>query len=448
MKSKKIFLSLTLLVLLGLGGCSSEPTTSSPTSGGLTSQPSASTSSSTSQPHQHVIGEYGFCSCGEYRGGEYALDEGTVTIPSSYIGDMEIGDKRYFRVSGLTEKHALHVEDHDGWDWEHETEIAADVLAFRRLDNGDMEDLLIGFNTIHDEMTEEAISLEQDKHIYFVIEAHKTVQDAFLYLVDDHFYNTAGVCAAEGKFRNDGTYDGYTWKSVPVGSESADNISHPDDGKAHYFKIVEDPNNLLPFAHHKFNLNVTNESKANYKLYYLNAEYNPVELPLSEGNETEVPVGVHELYVVVTHNDVVSNASFSLRRVEHCREEHGYCPDCDLVTLPLSKRLTMNAEYTSEFAVTANTTYQFYFSFNVADTNIENFAVQFSPLWSDVASSVSLYVYDDVQEKFTLVNSTGESIAEIEYDLTDVYYGTSLAFFEFVAAGSFSDVQIRVHDFE
>lgn len=48
---------------------------------------------------------------------------------------------------------------------------------------------------------------------------------------------------------------------------------------------------------------------------------------------------------------------------------------------------------------------------------------------------------------FTLVNSIGESIAEIEYDLTDVYYGTSLAFFEFVAAGSFSDVQIRVHGF-
>lgn len=454
MKNNKLLFSVALLAMLTSGACSSKtsPTSSTSQGGVITSQSSApqpSSSSSNSIPHQHSIGEYGFCSCGEYLGGEYALEECMAWVPSSFIGDMQIGEKRFFRVSGLTEKHALHVEDYDGWDYVHETEIAADVTAYKKLDNGSMEELLIGFNTSEDEMTQEAITFEQDKHIYFVVEAHKEVSNAFLDLVEDHFYNAAGVCAAEGSFRANGTYDGYTWKSIPVGSESADAISHSGDGKAHYFKIVEDPNNLLPFAHHKFNLTVTNESKANYELYYLDTENSPVELNLSEGHEVEVPVGVHALYVVVTHNGVVENASFQLRRVEHCREEHGYCPDCELVTLPLSKRLTMNADLSSEFAVVEGQNYSFYFDFNVADTNIENFGIQFaSSPWSHFASNFWLYVYDDVQEEFTLVYRANQSTEEIEYDLSDVYYGPTLAFFEFTAAGTISDVQIRVHDYE
>lgn len=454
MKNNKLIFSVALLAMLTLGACSSETSPSSSSSqGGVTSSqssaPQPSSSSSSSEPHQHLIGQYGFCSCGEYLGGEYALEEGTATVPSSFLGDMQIGEKRFFRLSGLTEKHALHVEDYDGWDFAHETEIAADVTAYKKLDDGSMDELLIGFNTAEDEMTEEAIAFEQDKHIYFVVEAHKVLSDAFLYLVEDHFYNAAGVCAADGSFRANGTYDGYTWTSIPVGSESADGISHLDDGKAHYFKIVEDPNNLLPFAHHKFNLTVTNESRANYKLYYLDAENSPVELTLSEGNEPEVPAGVHALYVVVTHNGINDNASFQLRRVEHCREEHGYCPDCELVTLPLSKSLTMNAEFSSEFAVVEGQKYSFYFDFNVGGTNVENFGIQFttSP-WSHFASSFWLYVYDDVNEEFTLVYRANQSTEEIEYDLSDVYYGPSLAFFEFTAADTISDVQIRVHDYE
>ena len=451
MKNGKIFLSLALLALLGLGACSSNSTPSSASQGASSSESSESesSSSSSSQAHQHVEGEYGFCSCGEYVGGEYAIEAGAANVPTSFLGDMQIGDKRFFRLSGLTEKHALHIEDYDGWDFAHETEIAADVKAYKKLDDGSMDELLIGFNSSEDEMTQEAISFGQDKHVYFVVEAHKVLDGAFLYILEDHFYNAAGVCGADGNFRADGTYDGYTWKSIPVGSESAGGISHPDDGKAHYFKIVEDPNNLLPFAHHKFNLTVTNETRASYKLYYLDAENNPVGLTLSEGNEPEVPVGVHALYVVVTHFGIIENASFQLRRVQHCREEHGYCPDCDLVTLPLSKRLTMNAEFGSEFAVEQNQRYAFYFNFNVSGTNVENFGVQFnSPVWAHVAASVWLYVYDDVQEQFTLVYRTGTSTAELEYDLSEIYYGPSLAFFEFVAAGTYPDVQIRVHDYE
>ncbi len=455
MKNNKLLLSVALLAMLTLGACTPKTSPSSSSSqGGETSSESSgsesSSSSSSSEAHQHSMGQYGFCSCGEYLGGEFAIEAGAASVPTSFIGDMQIGDKRFFRLSGLTEKHALHVEDYDGWNFTHETEIAADVTAYKKLDDGSMDELLIGFNTSEDEMTQEAISFGQDKHIYFVVEAHKVLSAAFLDFVEDHFYNAAGVCAAEGIFRADGKYDGYTWKSIPVGSESADAISHPDDGKAHYFKIVEDPAHLLPFAHHKFNLTVTNESRASYKLYYLDAENSPVELTLSEGNEPEVPVGVHALYVVVTHNGIIENASFQLRRVEHCREEHGYCPDCEIVTLPLSKRLTMNAtEFSSAFDVVENERYSFYFNFNVADTNIENFAVQFnSPIWNHVAASVWLYVYDDVKEEFTLVYRTGTSTAELEYDLSEVYYGPSLAFFEFTAAGTMSDVQIRVHDFE
>ena len=449
MKNNKLLLSVALLAMLTLGACSQS---SSSSQSGTTSGSSASESSSPStstEPHQHSIGQYGFCSCGEYLGGEYALDEGAANVPSSFLGDMQIGDKRFFRLSDFTEKHALHVEDYDGWDFTHETEIAADVTGYKKLDDGSMDELLIGFNTSEDEMTEEAITFEQDKHIYFVVEAHKVLNDAFLDFVEDHFYNAAGVCAAEGSFRANGTYDGYTWKSIPVGSESADAISHPDDGKAHYFKIVEDPNNLLPFAHHKFNLTVTNETRANYKLYYLDAENSPVELTLSEGNEPEVPVGVHALYVVVTHNGINDNASFQLRRVAHCREEHGYCPDCELVTLPLSSRLTMNAGFSSEFAVVEGQKYSFYFSFNVSETNVENFGIQFiTTPWSHFASSFWLYVYDDVKEEFTLVYRANQGTDEIEYDLSEVYYGPSLAFFEFTAAGTMSDVQIRVHDYE
>ncbi|MBR0301593.1 MAG: hypothetical protein IJQ92_00400, partial [Bacilli bacterium] len=122
MKNNKLLFSVALLAMLTLGACSSEtsPSSSSSQGGVTTSQSSASkpsSSSSNSQPHQHLIGQYGFCSCGEYLGGEYALEEGTATVPSSFLGDMQIGEKRFFRLSGLTEKHALHVEDYDGWDF-------------------------------------------------------------------------------------------------------------------------------------------------------------------------------------------------------------------------------------------------------------------------------------------------------------------------------------------
>ena len=396
--------------------------------------------------HKHAPNEYGFCKCGEYLGGEYTITEGTVTVPASFLGDMNIGDKRFFSLSGLTEKHGLHIEDYDGWDFTHETEIAADVFAYKKLDDGSMEELLIGFNTSDDEMTQEAISFGEDKNIYFVVEAHKELDDAFLYFVEDHIYNDVGVCEGEGKFRADGTYDGYTWKSIPVGSESADNISHPDDGKAHYFKIVEDPNNRLPFEHHKFNLNVTNETRANYKLYYLDKDFRPVELTLSEGNEPEVPEGVKELYVVVTHNGINDNASFSLRRVEHCRAEHGFCPDCDLA-LPGTRQLTMNADFTSKFSITAGQTYYFYFDFCDPE-QIENFEIDFDDSEQRLnheTKNYKLHVWDG--EQFVAVNPVSTNAYGAEYDLSDVYYESSYAFFEFTALTTSSEVQIRVHDF-
>lgn len=441
MKNSKIFLSLALLTVLGLGACNKGKGKSSvaPTS----SESSASESSSSTPEHQHTPGEFGFCTCGEYQGQPYALEDKAVSIPNTFIGNMNVGDKRFFSVSGLTEKHGLHVEDWDGWDYDHETEIAADVHAYRRLDNGNMDELLIGYNTALDDMTEEPIYFEEDKNVYFVIEAHKAINAGFLDLVEDHIYSEkTGACIADGEFRS-GTFDGDTWETIPSGSWSKIGISFQADQHYHYFKLVEDPNHLQPFSHHKFNLTLTNIPSNCVNLYYADENNNPVELSLVEGQETEVPENVHVLYVRLSHKAVVSGGQFSLRIVEHCNEAHGYCPDCDLITLPNSNILTMNADFGDEFSVVKDQKYTFAFDFGTT----EQFAVQFnSTVWAHVASSIWLYVYDDVKKDFTLVYRASQSTAEIEYDLANVYYGTNLAFFEFTAKDSYPDVQIRVND--
>lgn len=441
MKKNKIFLSLALLTILGLGACKGGKGKSS-----LTPSSEPSSSESSSSDHEHTYGDYGFCSCGEYQGETYALENNSTSIPNSFIGNMNIGDKRFFLISGLKEKHGLHIEDWDGWDWDHETEIGADVHAYKRLNNGNFEELLIGFNTSLDVMTQEPITFENDKNVYFVIEAHKAVKDGFLDVVEDHIYSgLSGTCLADGEFRSNGTYDGDTWEAISVGSESKSGISFDDDQQYHYYKIVEDPQHLLPFSHHKMNLNLTNIPSNCVNLYYLDSNYSPVELSLAEGHETEIPENVHALYVRLTHKSVVSSGQFSLRRVAHCNEAHGYCPDCDLITLANANILTMNADFGSQFSVVKDQKYTFAFDFG----SNEEFAVQFnSPVWAHVASSIWLYVYDDVQKSFTLVYRSGNSSAEIEYDLSDVYYGVSKGFFEFTAAASFSDVQIRVHTFD
>ncbi|MBR0439689.1 MAG: hypothetical protein IJK27_02930 [Bacilli bacterium] len=441
MKNSKIFLSLALLTVLGLGACNKGKgkSSSAPTS----SESSASESSSSTPGHQHTPGEFGFCTCGEYLGQPYALEDKAVSIPNTFIGNMNVGDKRFFSVSGLTEKHGLHVEDWDGWDYDHENEIAADVHAYRVLDNGNMDELLIGYNTALDDMTQEPISFEEDKNVYFVIEAHKVINSGYLLLLEDHIYSDkTGACIADGEFRN-GTFDGDTWETIPVGSWSKVGISFEDDEHYHYFKLVEDPNHLQPFSHHKFNLTLTNIPSNCVNLYYADENNNPVELSLVEGQETEVPENVHALYVRLSHKTVVSGGQFSLRIVEHCNEAHGYCPDCDLIRLPNSNILTMNADFGDVFEVVKDQKYTFAFDFGTT----EQFAVQFnSSVWAHVASSIWLYVYDDVKKDFTLVYRASQATNEIEYDLDQVYYGTSKAFFEFTAKDSFYDVRIRVHD--
>lgn len=444
MKNSKIFLSLALLISLGLGACNKGKGKSSATPTSSESSESE-VSSSSSEEHHHTFGQYGFCSCGQYQGTQFALEDGMANIPNSFIGDMNVGDKRFFSISGLKELHGLHIEDWDGWSWEYETEIGADVHAYRRLNNQDMDEILIGFNTIKDVLTQEPIAFEEDKNVYFVVEAHKMVKGGFLDVIEDHIYSElSGTCLADGEFRSNGTYDGDTWEAIPVGSESKTGVSFSEDEKHHYFKIVEDPTHLLPFSHHKFNLNLTNIPSNCVKLYCLDKDFKPIELSLTESNETEVPENVHALYVNLTHKSEVSNASFSLKRVAHCNEKHGYCPDCDLITLPSSQVLTMNADFTSQFAVESGNTYTFAFDFGTT----EEFAIQFnSPIWAHVASSVALYVYDDVKEDFVLVYRSGTSTAEIEYDLKEVYYGVTKGFFEFIATANYDDVQIRVHDY-
>ena len=381
----------------------------------------------------HNADAYGFCTVG----GEYLGETGTLTDEGIYMQyyspafSIETGKVYYYRVGGGVSGHGFELEDIDGTvDF---TTLQACFKAYVKSGNAFIEVAFDGTEAV-------TFGTEDEAYLYIVIIA--TVDDTLGYfrIVDRHIFNEAGVCEVDGEFIDYSNGDrGY---EIPKGSESKTGISYSGDGKIGYYHIVED---ILPFEHHKFRVNTTNIPHSHVELYYVDENFEAHQLSIEENEEEEVPAGVKDLYVVIFHMDDVTNGSFALQRVEHCAAEHGYCPGCDLILS--GTRLTMNADYGAGFDVEEGVSYNFYFDF-CDPTQIENFQLDFNGFGTFVnhgVPSYALFVYDG--SEFILVEPVTTSGNSIEYDLENVYYEVSYAFFTFVGLGNQTGVQLRVHDF-
>ena len=376
----------------------------------------------------HDKNDYGFCKdCGVYQGSDREMEYSSLILA---LGDLEEGKKVFFRFAAV-EGHGYHIEDWDAWSWENE-EILDDVKAYV-LKNEQFVEYPLTASVVNDE----PVDLADDEYLYIVVTPSETKEAAMIDIVEDHIFNAAGVCEADGEFIS--YSNGNRGYSIPKGSESKVGISYQDNQTIDYYKIVKD---IYPFANHKFNITLTNIPASDVELYCVDANYAAHKISVEVGNEDEVPENADELFVAIKHSSNVENGSFALKRVEHCNMEHGYCPDCDIVYE--GNLLTVNGGYSSAISLVEGKTYNYYFEIDGEYFEFYNTGDNVFRHKNGVqAANYRLYVYSLI-DGFVLVEPVDTDEPAITYDIGPVYYDVSYVLFEFDALADQADFQLMV----
>lgn len=289
--------------------------------------------------HTHTVGEHGICSeCHQYAGKttEFKLcsEDNTIRpdgVKRTSVGELDINQTGYFRVSGFHSGHGISVDDTNLWDY-------SNMTAYVR--TGDEWTFV---NTL---ASNNEITLGEDGYLYFELKNTEEKKEIWIELQEVHHFSEAGVCHLDGV-----EHEKMQSLSATGATTKVYDFDRYNDA---YFKFDR------AVSGHKYTVNASVVPADKVKLYYIDSEYETVQLT----EDDPVPEGVTTIYAGV-HIDNMSeykDASFQIVVKEHSGE-HGYCPVHEVV-LPDSVELTYNLE-SDPFDLVGEETQ--YFNFDLTD---------------------------------------------------------------------------------
>lgn len=269
--------------------------------------------------HTHTVGEHGICSeCHQYAGQtkEFRVcsEDNTIRpdgVKRTSLGELETNQTGYFRVSGFHSGHGISIDETNLWDY-------GNMTAYTR--TGDEWTFV---NTLIDN---NEVTLGEDGYLYFELKNTEEKKEIWIELQEVHHFSNAGVCSVDGTEHKD--------MHILSATGSTTQVYDFDRYNDAYFKFTE----AVPG--HKYTVNASVVPASMVKLYYINSEYEAVQLTEAD----PVPEGVTTIYagVHITNMNEYKDASFQIVVLEHSGE-HGYCSDHEVV-LPGSVELSYEVE--------------------------------------------------------------------------------------------------------